>query len=174
MTVKKAAGAARTMQGLETFEKAAKALGKRDFERARELLDVLLSQHASERDLVERARAYRAICDRALDKKTPRPKTFEEFVTYGVLLHNRGEFEDAVKHLQQAVEMHPRNESALYCLAAAAARAGDTAAAVKALRGAISANPANRSQARADEDFEDLRDLPEFDSLVHPEEDDEE
>jgi tetratricopeptide (TPR) repeat protein len=71
-----------------------------------------------------------------------------------------------VKFLQQALDMHPRNESALYCLAAAQARAGDTPAALKALKSAINANPASRAQARRDADFEPLRAAAAFQALV--------
>jgi len=116
--------------------------------------------------LVERARAYRAMCDRA--KRPARPRTFEEMLNYGVLLHNRGDFAQAVKYLQQALALHPRHESALYCLAAAQARAGDPQAALKALRSAIHANPATRAQARRDDDFEPLRGASEFQALVAP------
>ena len=147
----------RSQQALDLFERAAKALGKHDWERAR--------------DLLERARAYRAVCERALleAKKTPfRPKGFEDLLNHGVFLHNRGEFEEALKVLRQAAEIHPKNEHVLYCLAATSARAGDSAAALKALRSAIAVSPANRAQARGDSDFDPIREDEEFIELVHP------
>jgi tetratricopeptide (TPR) repeat protein len=172
MSAKKPTGVAerRSSHALELFEKAVKALGKRDYERARDHLDTLLESHADERDIVERARTYKALCARALERRPAfKPKGFEDLLTYGVYLHNRGEFEEAVKHLQQAAEIHPRNEHALYCLAAAAARSGDTAAAVKALRTAIAVSPDTRTQARSDSDFDPIREEDEFITLVHPE-----
>ena len=54
---------------------------------------------------MERARAYRAMCDRP--RRAPRPRTFEELLNYGVVLHNRGEFAQAVRYLQLALEIHP-------------------------------------------------------------------
>jgi tetratricopeptide (TPR) repeat protein len=156
----------RYQHALDLFEKAVKALGRKDFDRARDLLDELVDSYSDQSELVERARAYRAMCDRG--KRPPRPRTFEEMLNYGVLLHNRGDFPQAVKYLQQALELHPRNESALYCLAAAQARAGDPQAALKALRSAIHANPATRAQARRDDDFEPLRGASEFQALVSP------
>ena len=115
-------------QALEAFEKAVKALGRKDFERALDLLDALIEAHPQERDLIERARSYRAICERGLEKR-PRPKTFEDFLNYGVYLHNRGEYPEALKALQHAAEIHPKNEHVLYCLAAVQARTGDRGAA---------------------------------------------
>jgi tetratricopeptide (TPR) repeat protein len=156
----------RYQQAVDLFERAVKALGRKDLGRARSLFDELLEAHGDQQELVERARAYRAMCDRP--RRQPRPRTFEELLNYGVVLHNRGEFREAVRYLQQALEIHPRNESALYCLAAAQARAGDATAALRALKSAIHANPATRAQARRDDDFEPLRTAAEFQALVAP------
>lgn len=170
MSVKKTAAAERRLShALEIFEKGMKALGKREYERARELFDELIRSHGEERDLAERALAYRTLCERALDKRPAfRPKSFEELLNYGVFLHNKGEFQEALKYLHQAAEIHPKNEHALYCIAAASARAGDTPAATKALRSAILANPACRTQARSDSDFDPVREDEEFATLLRP------
>jgi tetratricopeptide (TPR) repeat protein len=155
-------------QALEIYERAVKALGKKDYDRALDLFDSLLESHPEERDLLERARAYRAVCARAREKRPSfRPKSFEDLLNYGVFLHNRGEFEEAIKYLQQAAEIHPRNEHVLYCLAAASARSGDTPGALKFLRSAIAVGPANRAQARSDSDFDPIREDAEFIALVH-------
>jgi tetratricopeptide (TPR) repeat protein len=158
-------GDRRYQQGMERFEKAVKAFGRKDFDRAGELLDSLIEDHEDQLDLVERARAYRAMCDRAKGRPA-RPRGFEELLNYGVVLHNRGEYPEAVRYLRQALEKHPRNEHALYCLAAAQSRAGDLGGALKALRSAIHANPASRTQARQDSDFLPLRGEDEFQALV--------
>jgi Tfp pilus assembly protein PilF len=173
MSPKKAAAVTdrRSQQALDLFERAAKALGKHDWGRARDYLDSLIESHPDQRDLLERARAYRAVCERALSdaRKAPfRPKGFEDLLNHGVFLHNRGEFEEALKVLRQAAEIHPKNEHVLYCLAATAARAGDSATALKALRSAIAVSPANRAQARGDSDFDPIREDEEFIELVHP------
>ena len=156
----------RYQHAVDLFRRAVNALGRKDLDRARELFDELLASHADQRELVERARAYRAMCDKP--KRPARPRTFEELLNYGVVLHNRGDFGQAVRYLQQALEIHPRSESALYCLAAAQARAGDAPAALRALRSAIHANPASRAQARRDDDFAPLRAAAEFQALVAP------
>ena len=170
MSNKKPVVERRASAGLEAFEKGVRFLGKKDFERAREVFDELIGAHPEERDLLERARAYRAVCDRALSeaKRAPfKPKTFEDLLQYGVFLHNRAEFEEALRYLRQAVEMHPKNDHALYCLAATSARAGDTPSALKALRGAIAASTSNRAQARSDPDFDPIRDDEGFVEIVY-------
>src|SRR5574340_480909 len=153
----------RYQKALGLFEKGVRAFGRKDLERARGLFDELAEDYGDYRELGERVRTYRALCQKP--RRSVRPKTFEEMLNYGVVLHNRGDFGGAVKVLHQAVEMHPRHENALYCLAAAQARAGDPAA-LKTLRSAIHANPASRNQARRDDDFEPLRAIVEFRSLV--------
>jgi tetratricopeptide (TPR) repeat protein len=171
MSERKAAAATDKRQGpaLELFEKAVKALGKKDFDRAAELFDSLIAQHGQERDLLESARAYRAVCERSREKRPSfRPKGFEDLLNYGVFLHNRGEFEDALKYLHQAAEIHPRNEHVLYCMAAAFARSGDTSGALKALRSAIVVSASNRAQAKSDSDFDPIREDPDFVALIYP------
>ena len=159
----------RSTQAIELFEKAVRALGKKDFARAGALLDELLQSYPDQSEILERARAYRAVVERGGGKRAAfRPKSFEELLNYGVFLHNKGEFEEALKFLGQAAEIHPRNENVLYCMAAAAARAGETPMALKALRSAIVVNPANRAQARSDSDFDPIREDEEFAALVTP------
>ena len=161
-------GDRRYQQAVELFEKAVKAFGKKDFARAQTHLKALLEGHADQPDLAERARSYLAMCERGQGLKPARPKTFEELLNYGVVLHNRGEFEQAVKYLKQASAKEPKNEHALYCLAAAHSRAGEVDDALKALRGAIQASPSSRNQARHDADFEPLRGEDEYVALVAP------
>jgi tetratricopeptide (TPR) repeat protein len=156
----------RSSPALDLFEKALKSLNRKDFEKARTLLDQLISAFPDEREVVERARAYRTICDRSLGRRATRPKTFEDLLKYGIYHHNRGEYQDALKYLNQALEIHPRNEHVLYCVAAAAARAGDTPTALKSLRSAITASPTNRAQARSDSDFDALRTHADFVALI--------
>ena len=133
-----------TPQLVDGFEKGMKALGRREYEKARDILDALIEEYPEERDVLERARAYRQLCERALEKRPAfRPKGFEDLLNHGVFLHNRGEYDEALKALRQAAEIHPRNEHVLYCLAATAARAGDTPGALKALRSASRRPPVN-------------------------------
>lgn len=159
----------RSQAAIDLFEKGARALGKRDFDKAKDHFEGVVAQFPDERDVVERARAYLVLCARALDKKPAfKPKTFDEVLHQGVYLHNRGEYDEALKLLRQAAEMQPRSDHAQYCLAAASARAGDTASALRALKQAVELGAQNRTQARGDSDFDALREDEEFAALVYP------
>lgn len=168
MTKKASASDRRSEKALELFEKAMKAMGKKDFERALEAFDAVIAEHAGERDVVERARAFKLVCERATDKRPAyKPKGFDDLLHYGVFLHNTGEFDAALRFLREAAELHPKNEHVQYCVAASAARAGETEAALKALRSAIGTNAQNRAQARVDSDFDPIREDEEFQTLVY-------
>ena len=92
MSGKKASVAERRSgRSLDLFEKAVKALGRKDYERAQEQLTELVDSYPDERDVLDRARAYLALCERALGKRPSfRPKTFEDLLNHGVYVHNRG------------------------------------------------------------------------------------
>jgi tetratricopeptide (TPR) repeat protein len=159
----------RPSPAMEAFERAMKVLGKRDFDKARQLFDALIASHPAESELVERARSYRVLCTRELDrgKKAPfKPHGFDELLNHGIYLHNRGEYPEALACFQKASQLKPDNEHVLYCVAASSARAGDAEAALTALRGAIALSPAARAQARSDSDFDSLRGQAAFAALV--------
>jgi tetratricopeptide (TPR) repeat protein len=168
MSAKKTAGGGRGGNALNLYDKAIKALGKRDFEKAQDHLQTLVMSHPDERDLLERAHLYLALCERTLERRPGfRPKTVEELLRSGVYLHNLGDFKGALKHLNQAAELEPKNDDVLYCMAASSARGGNANAAVKALRSAIASSPASRAQARWDADFDPIREDDDFVALVH-------
>lgn len=155
-------------QALDLFEKGVKALGRKDHAKAKAHFEDLLERYAEEYDVAERTRIYVTICERALDKRTAfRPKSTEDLLAWGVLLHNQGDYAEAIKQFRKATESEPKNDHALYCLAASSARAGDTDAALEALRGAIAVSPESRAQARSDSDFDPLREEDAFLDLVY-------
>jgi tetratricopeptide (TPR) repeat protein len=160
--------AKRLSQALELYEKGLKALGRKDHEKAQAFFEDLLAKYADETDVAERARVYLAVCTRAGDQKTSvRLKSAADFVAWGVMLHNQGDYAEAIKQFRLATEEEPKNEHALYCLAASSARAGEADAALSALRDAIALSPESRAQARSDSDFEPLRDEDAFLDLIY-------
>jgi len=157
-------------KAVEAFGRAVKNVQKGDWSRARAQLDDVISTYPDQRELVDRARAYAAACDRRTTSPTPAaPQVFEEMVAQGVFYHNLGDYRKAVDLLVKAVEMEPKSDHANYCLAAAYARDGDAAGASRHLKRAINANSYNLFLARSDSDFESLRDDPSLGQIFNEE-----
>jgi tetratricopeptide (TPR) repeat protein len=152
-------------KALEALEKSIRTLHKGDTERAREQLQQLKRDFPDEGELMDRVNSYLAVCERKLSPQK-RPKTTEEMVVYGVMLHNDGDSREAIKMLSKALESDPRNAHIEYCLAAAHAKIGDGAATAKHLKEAIESDPLSRIHARADEDFAPVRHVAEVSALL--------
>jgi tetratricopeptide (TPR) repeat protein len=152
-------------KAVEAFERAIKALYKGEADRAKEQLEKLQESYGDETELMDRVRAFLAVCERKL-APSRKPKTTEEMVTYGIMLHNEGDSQQAIKLFSKALEQDPANPHIAYCLAAAHARLGDAASTAKHLREAIQADRTSRVQAIADEDFARVRDQSEVASLL--------
>jgi tetratricopeptide (TPR) repeat protein len=163
--------AERYTKAVEAYERAVKTLHKGDLDRARTQFETITSNYPEETELADRCRAHLDVCERQLRKlKTFKPKDFESSVTYGVFLHNQGEFQGAVESLAKAVEMNPKSDHAHYCLAAAYARVGDNRGAVRHLKRAIGSDPYNRVLAITDNDFDSVRSDPTFAQILSEEE----
>lgn len=149
-------GSERYQKALDSFEKALKALYKDDAVKAKEQFEKILETYPGEKELTDRARSFIMICERKLAPQR-RAKTAEEFVNQGVLFLNSGDAAQAIKSLNKALEMEPKNAHIHYCLAAAHAVNGDASQSAKHLKSAIDGDPTSRVQANVDEDFASVR-----------------
>lgn len=157
MSTKTRAAARQKTPGIEAFEKAVRTFGRKEYHKAEALFDEIVTSYPEERDLIDRARAYKAICGRVEEKPAPKPRGFEDLLHQGIYEHNRGAYDVALRYFEEAAQIHPRNDHVLYCIAASQARRGDEAAALTALQAAVRIDSANAAQARHDPDFESLR-----------------
>ena len=94
------------------------------------------------------------------------PKTAEDFYLQGVAALNNREIETAIQHLNRSDKMVPNQEYVHYALAAAYGLQGNSDTALLHLQTAIKLRPANRVQARHDDDFQVLAADPRFERLV--------
>lgn len=114
---------------------------------------------------MDRVRKYLAVCERQT-AGARRPRSAEEYTTCGVMHHNEGDSQQAIKNLTKALELEPRSAHIQYLLAAAHARAGDVSATAKHLKQAIQTDPTNLVLAKANEDFEPVRHEREVAALI--------
>ena len=144
-----------------------RALQRHDYERAREAFQQLLTAFPSERALVERVRVFLELCEREL-RTSPVPANVEERVTLATAALNDGNDSLAERLAGQVLDEIADHDLALYILAAVGSRRGDTTTALAYLRRAVHVSPDISAQARHDADFAELRDAPEFRSIVEP------
>jgi tetratricopeptide (TPR) repeat protein len=158
---------ARYSLAVRKFDDAARAFRRQDYARARELFGKLASGEVHE--VAERARVHLQFCNQRLRGSTPRPKSAEEYYTLGVGALNTRHMREAIEHLGKADKLTPNQEHIQYALATAHALEGNVEAALEHLKSAITLRPANRIQARHDEDLAGLATDPRFRRLVTPE-----
>jgi tetratricopeptide (TPR) repeat protein len=162
-------------QHSESFEAAVRdyeaALGlmrRGDYQTALEELRRIASQNGDEPELADRARVYASICERRLAPPAAAPQTNEERYHRAVVLANRGELDEALQFLNQAIRDEPTNVAALYARASVRALQSNAEAAVADLRQAILIDASVRHQAVNDPDFEKVRDDAAFIDLIEP------
>ncbi|MGE5323949.1 MAG: tetratricopeptide repeat protein [Actinomycetota bacterium] len=154
-------------QAVQNYEAALKAMQERKFERAKGLLEKVIS--GGPRELADRARVYLSSCNQQLNEGSATFKTHEEHFDYAVSLLNSGQFDQARTHLEKILKQSPKADFALYGMAVVDCLTGQVESSLKNLGEAIHLNPQNRFQARNDSDFQNMADDPRFTELLYPE-----
>jgi tetratricopeptide (TPR) repeat protein len=154
-------------QAVQNYEAGLKAMQERKFERAKGLLEKVIS--TGPRELADRARIYLTSCNQQLNEGSATFKTHEEHFDYAVSLLNSGQFEQARVHLEKILKSNPKADFAFYGMAVVDCLTGQVESSLKNLGEAIRLNPQNRFQARNDSDFQNMADDPRFTELLYPE-----
>jgi tetratricopeptide (TPR) repeat protein len=158
---------ARYQAAVKSFETAARAFRKQNYKKAKEILEKLVNGEV--REVAERARIHLRLCEQKLSRPAPPPRGAEDFYNLGVAALNARDLWAAIESLSKADKLKPNQEHVRYALAAARALQGNADAALEDLKVALTLRPANRIQARYDEDFQGLAGDPRFRRLVYQE-----
>lgn len=150
------------------FEQGMRAMQRHAYPAAAAAFRSLVDGFPSEGPLLDRARTYGELCERELKKRPAAPKTVEERLTAATAALNNDDFGRAEQLARSVLSDDPRQDLALYLLAAIEARRGAPKAALARLGEAISLSPEAGAQARFDSDFESLHDEEEFWKLTEP------
>ena len=153
------------LAAVENLDTALRHMQKQSYARAAEILRKLVNGPVGE--VVDRARIHLHHCERRLNPSAFAFKSAEDFYNLGVFELNAQSLDQAVEHLGQAAKMKPYQEHIRYALASAYALRGDPDSALEHLSKAIALRPANRFQARSDQDFAALAESPRFRQLVN-------
>lgn len=128
----------------------------------------VLMGFGGERALVERARVYLALAEREANRRPAVPRTIEERLTAATAALNNNDDAAAEELARSVLGDDPRHDLALYLLAAIHARRNDIDEALSLLRKVLALTPEASAQARADDDFDSLRDSEEFWKMTEP------
>jgi uncharacterized protein HemY len=109
-----------------------------------------------------------ALCQRELDKRPVAPRTLEERLTAATAALNNDDDAAAEELARSVLGDEPHHDLALYLLAAIHARRGAHDEALALLGKVLALTPEASAQARADADFNSLRDRDAFWTLTEP------
>ena len=155
-------------EAMVLFQQGMEALQRHAYPHAADAFRALVLRFDSERALLDRARVYLDLCDREMRKRPAGPRTIEEKLTAATAALNDNDATRAEQLAKSVLSEDPRQDLALYLLAAVEARRGASAAALVRLREAITLSPEAGAQARFDADFESLHDEDAFWKLTEP------
>jgi len=154
-----------TENARKEYDRGVAALQRRKLDEAeRHLLD-LIQKYPEEKELVDRARVYLAVCERQKPEARPSLSEPEDFYYAAVLEKNRGNVDEAIEHLKRAARKNGGGKVD-FLLACCYAQRGESGSALEHLRRAIDEDQRNRILARNDRDFDPVRDSPEFRELL--------
>ena len=154
-------------QVLANYEAALHLMQEGKFDKAKVAFEKMLE--AGPGDLADRVRMYINACLQQVSRGKTTFTSNEERYDYAISLLNDGHYEDAREEFQAILKQDGNADYAFYGLAVLSSMTGDSQKCLEHLTEAIRQNPRNRSQARADSDFQDMADDPRFTELLYPE-----
>ena len=124
-------------KALAAYSQGIKAFRKGDYAKAKEYFEALLEKHATEKELVDRAKIYLDICEIRQKKDTIPLKTFEDYFLYAVYKLNQEDFDETIKLLEMARAKEPKEGKAVYLMALAYCQMGDVDKCLESLKEAV-------------------------------------
>jgi tetratricopeptide (TPR) repeat protein len=147
------------------YDRGVAALQRRKIDEAEKHFSELTQKYPEERELVDRARVYLAVCARQKSAVAESLSEPEDFYYAAVLEKNNGNVNEAIEHLKRAARKNGGGKVD-FLLACCYAQRGESDSALEFLRRAIGEDQRNRILARHDRDFDPVRDTPEFQELL--------
>jgi len=149
------------------FEAGAARFHAGDFRAAKEWFDKAATGPVLE--MAHAARSYARMCEQRIGRTSLAPATTEDRYTLAIALINQQRFDEAERHLRQALATSPDGDHLYYALALCRAKRGEIEQAHLDLKRAIELQPKNRALARSDPDFAEFTRQPLFEELLFPE-----
>ena len=122
---------------LDAYGQAMKAFRKGDCAKAKELFKAFIEKHGTEKELVDRAQMYLALCENREKKDSISLKTFEDYYEYAVYKLNQGNHSEAIELLEKAKTQKPKEGKVSYLMALTYCQMEDTQNCLEHLKDAI-------------------------------------
>src|SRR5439155_9684999 len=130
---------------VHAYEAGLKAMHAEDFEKAKKILENLVTEYPDEPEVQERAKVLVSACEKKIHEKARTVlRSADDHYNIGIAYLNRRELDSALQHLQQALKLAPKADHILYALAAASALKGDREHALIYLKQSVQHRPENR------------------------------
>src|SRR5438094_219975 len=147
------------VNAVQAYEAGIKLMHAEQFEKAIRAFEALISEHAEEPEIQERAKVLVHACEKKIHEKARTVlRSADDHYNVGIGDLNRRELDSAIEHLQHALKLMPKADHILYALATANALQGNRDQALQNLKQAIQYRAENRFLAARDSDFEALQD----------------
>jgi tetratricopeptide (TPR) repeat protein len=143
-------------RALSAYGEAMKEFHKGKLDKAQELLKSFLEKYHMEKELVDRAKIYLEITQEKGKKAVISLKTLDDYFYYSVYKMNTGDYEEALKVLEKALEMKEEEGRIYYLMADAYVLVGKTEEALESLKKAVQKDKFFRILAQNETDFEPL------------------
>jgi len=153
-------------KALLAYNQAMKVFRKGDFVKAVEMLKAFSEKHASEKELTDRAKIYLVICKVRQQKEKIQLNTFDDYYQYSVYKINQGEYKEALKLLEKALQMKPKEGKIFYLMADAYCLMGNKKECLEQLKKAIQMDKFFSILAQNEADFEPLRENKKFNLIT--------
>lgn len=149
-------------RALLAYNQAMKAFRKGDFVKAADLLKTFAKKHASEKELKDRALIHLAICEARQKKEKVQLDTADDYYQYSVFKINQGEYKEALKLLEKALQKKPKEGKIFYLMADAYCLMGKKKECLEQLKKAIQVDKFYSILAQNEADFEPFREDKKF------------
>ena len=141
---------------LAAYGQAMKAVRKGDYAKAKELFQAFLEKYNTEKEFVDRAQMYLAICENREKKATISLKTFEDYYEYAVYNLNQRNHGEAIKLLEKAKTQKPKEGKVSYLIALTYCQMEDTEKCLENLKDAVHKDKFFGTLAQNESGFESL------------------
>jgi predicted Zn-dependent protease len=141
---------------LAAYGQAVKAFRKGDCAKAKELFQAFLEKHNTEKELVDRARMYLALCENREKKETISLKSIEDYCQYAMYKLNQGDYNEAIKLLEKAKAQKPKEGKISYLMALSYCHMEDTEKCLANLKDAVHKDKFFSTLAQNESGFEPL------------------